>query len=129
MLGKLPTLVIALVIAGAAFGFGYFTGKSGEAAPFSHTTGAPSRTDDLRQFAFVQDAIQRWADKDGISVEQAMHGRSIVAIPLSDRTCIQFQLDPISIGGEPVYCYRNANSVEGTTDITTDLIYEDSNVE
>jgi len=76
----------------------------------------------------VQDAMQRWAAKDGISIDRAMSGRSIEMMHFSDRDCVQFQLSQGSVGGVPIYCYAVDISGPASKE-TTKLVFEHSDVE
>jgi hypothetical protein len=76
----------------------------------------------------VQDAMRRWAAKQGSSVEKAMEGRIIEMMHFPDRECIQFGIDLASVGGVPIYCYRFDTSDLGPRR-ATELVYENSDVE
>ena len=67
--------------------------------------------------AQTADAVERWKSKTG---SRAMEGRHPYLLSFPDHNCIKLELEPLSVGGEPIYCYR-ANSLQ--------LLEEHSDVE
>lgn len=81
--------------------------------------------DALTVSAAVRDAARRWQ----IKANDDLSHRDIQIMELEDRMCIKFAFDDLSIGGEPVYCYRTVEDASGYVKETTDLVYDGSNVE
>lgn len=73
-----------------------------------------------------EDATKRWSTKSGMPMERILagYGRRSMFIPTTNQgsgmTCIQLQITDGSLGGEPVYCYK---------DETIELLAEYSDVE
>jgi hypothetical protein len=53
--------------------------------------------------AQTKDAIRRWVSKTS---PRAMTGRFPYVMSFPDRNCIELKIEPGSVGGVPVYCYR-----------------------
>ncbi|MFC4257200.1 hypothetical protein GRI97_16410 [Altererythrobacter xixiisoli] len=81
--------------------------------------------DALTVSAAVRDAARRWQ----IKANDDLSHRDIQIMQLEDRMCIKFAFNDLSIGGEPVYCYRTVKDSSGYVKETTDLVYDGSNVE
>ena len=109
------------VCAGALFLGGYGIGITGRAPTVSKHADDGDGTEEQ-----AGDAINRWSIKarqSEESVKQHWSPRSMF-IPTRNQAagmmCIELRLKPGSLGGSPVYCYRNE---------TTDLLAEYSDVE
>ena len=76
----------------------------------------------------MQDAMRRWAAKNGYTIEKAMSGRSIELMVFPDRECVQFQLSRMAVGGVPIYCYKIART-DVVPQATTQLVYQYTDVE
>lgn len=123
---KSVTILGFVTIAAAAFGVGYFCGQDMYVGPKRDPRSWKESV--YASYPNVQDAMRRWAAKDGISIDQAMATRSIEMMHFPDRDCVQFQLPIGSVGGVPIYCYRSDTS-ELISKPTTELIFEHSDVE
>jgi hypothetical protein len=55
----------------------------------------------------IKDAIRRWVTKTS---PREMTGRFPYVLSFPDRNCIELKIEPGSVGGVPIYCYR-ANSL------------------
>ena len=79
--------------------------------------------EDLLRFDFVQDALSRWAKKNGTSPSGILAVQSPQAMSFPHRMCAQFvQRKPALGGAAPVYCYK----LDEAGWPTTQLIYEAS---
>jgi hypothetical protein len=113
-------------IAVAVFVAGYFVGQDMYVGPERDPCSWKESV--YASYPNVQDAMRRWAAKDGISIDRAMADRSIEMMYFPDRDCVQFQLSTGSVGGVPIYCYRSDTSGLISRQ-TTELIFEHSDVE
>ena len=120
------SILSVIAITAAVFAIGYFVGQDTYVGPKRD----PRRWKEsiYASYPNVQDAMRRWAAKDGISVDRAMATRSIEMMHFPDRDCVQFQLPIGSVGGVPIYCYRSDTS-DLISRPTTELIFEHSDVE
>lgn len=110
-----------------AFALGFAIGKPGEPNQLLPTGKAADdwRDKDAQEVSpAVRDAVARWKAKTG----DDLRGRNIQIISLPDRICIKLAFDDISIGGEPVYCYKAVMDERAYRE-TTELVYDGSNVE
>jgi hypothetical protein len=130
-------VAILLLLAAVCLGSGFYVGRASspvsepipEAAPRTKTE-AEASSEIYSTYPHVQDAMQRWAAKLGLSVQRAMEGRSIQMMHFPERDCVQFKIELGAVGGVPIYCYRIETS--GPSEVpqpTTKLVYEHSDVE
>jgi len=108
------------------FSLGYFVGQDMYVGPERDPRSWKESV--YASYPNVQDAMRRWAAKDGLPIERAMEARSIEMMHFPDRDCVQFELEPGSVGGVPIYCYRTDMS-SGVSTSTTELVFEHSDVE
>ena len=126
-MARKPVLIVSMTaLSAVSFAIGYFVGRDTYVGP--HRDPRSWNESVYVRYPNVQDAMRRWAEKDGISVERAMATRSIQMMHFPDRDCVQFQLSPGSVGGVPIYCYRSDTS-DMVNRPTTELIFEQSDVE
>jgi hypothetical protein len=125
---KLIILISAAVSLTAAFAVGYATGKPNKPHPMSLRGEAAQDwrdQDALEVSPAVRDAVARWKIKGG----DDMDGRNIQIMEFPDRMCVKLAFDDLSIGGEPVYCYKTVQGDDFVHHHTTELIYDGSDVE
>ncbi len=126
-MARKPVLIFSVTaITAAIFAAGYFVGQDMYVGPRRDPRSWKESV--YASDPNVQDAMQRWAAKDGISVDRAMATRSIEMMHFPDRDCVQFQIPTGSVGGVPIYCYRSDTSDLIGRPITK-LIFEHSDVE
>ncbi|RIV89925.1 hypothetical protein D2V17_05260 [Aurantiacibacter xanthus] len=119
--------VATSVLIVGAFAMGYAVGRPGKPTQLLQIgeVGDDWRDKDAQEVSpAVRDAVGRWKAKTG----ENLRGRNVQIISLPDRMCIKLAFEDLSIGGEPVYCYK-ASIVEGLYRETTELVYDGSNVE
>lgn len=60
-----------------------------------------------RDKAIVDDAVARWARKNGLSGghPRAMEERVVIVAHMGQERCVLLKLRARSVGGSPVYCY------------------------
>ena len=129
-------MAISVLLGGVCLGAGFYAGRTSNrlTAPTSETaepkTEAEARNAIYLSYPNVQDAMRRWAAKDGLPVEKAMEGRSIEMMHFPHRECIQFTIELGAVGGVPIYCYRlDMSGPSLAPRPTTELVYEQSDVE
>jgi hypothetical protein len=112
-----------LLLMPASFAGGYFVRQQLESSSDNGLTDKSDRyeRDLLQNFEFVQDALARWAKKNGMPEAQILEVWTPQAMGLDDRVCVQFVRRRPAIGGAPpVYCY----GLDDSDQPTTQLIYE-----
>lgn len=119
-------IAAAISLAGA-FAMGFALGTPGEPTHLLPTGEAAEEwrdRDALEVSPAVRDAVARWKAKAG----DDMRHRDIQTIQLTDRVCIKLAFEDLSIGGEPVYCYKTVMDGWQIRE-TTELVYDGSDVE
>jgi hypothetical protein len=72
------------------------------------TTFQPSWTNPyFRKLPFVDNAINRYALKNRVSVAKILKGRNIEVMRFPLKTCVQLTFSGRSVGGVPIYCYAH----------------------
>lgn len=51
-------------------------------------------------------ALSRWAAKNGLSKERALEGRRVFSASKGDGVCVVLALEPGAFGTSPIYCYN-----------------------
>jgi hypothetical protein len=117
-------LVIGSFVAG--FATGQRTIDRNRAAPKTDTVNRQYPVyfeEDLVRFSYVQDALNRWATKNRMSVEATLARYAPQAMMVRHQACVQFVPRRLALGGAPpVYCY----AVDSSGWPTTQLIFEQS---
>jgi hypothetical protein len=128
MARRLRSILFITAAAAAFFAIGYFVGQDMYVGPKRDPRSWKESV--YASYPNVQDAMRRWAAKDGISVDRAMATRSIEMMHFPDRDCVQLQLPIGSAGGVPIYCYRSNTATSGViSKPTTKLAFEHSDVQ
>jgi hypothetical protein len=137
MTSNMRFAAISFLVGAVCLGAGFYAGRASDplreptsdaAAAAEPKTEAEAKHAIYSSYPNVQDAMGRWAAKEGLSVAKAMEGRTIEMMHFPDRECIQFNIELAAVGGVPIYCYR-VDTSDLVPRSTTELIYEHSDVE